>query len=117
MVCENHAAGDDALTDSDFRLPCPVLVFFMAWVAGMSIVAMLNESIPHVIAALCTHLLSTGWAAWQVSHTKSSHDMFHRVIRGLCQGVNVLNAGYWEKRYQVEVSDSTVDVAVVWNGS
>ncbi|KAL7409616.1 hypothetical protein BDY24DRAFT_372466 [Mrakia frigida] len=94
-----------------------VLVFFMAWVAGMSIVAMLNESIPHVIAALLTHLLSTGWSAYQVSHTVVSHEAFHRVINGVCDGVSVLNAGYWERRKMVEIAILSLNILALFMSS
>lgn len=44
---------------------------FQVWVLGMSIVALLNESIPHTLAALLTHLLATAWSVYQIFNTKN----------------------------------------------
>lgn len=44
---------------------------FQVWVLGMSIVALLNESIPHTLAALLTHILATAWSVYQLFNTKN----------------------------------------------
>jgi hypothetical protein len=44
---------------------------FQVWVLGMSLVALLNESIPHTLAALLTHLLATTWSVYQIFNTRS----------------------------------------------
>jgi len=37
----------------------------------MSFVALMNESIPHVVASLLTHVLATVWSGFQVSDIPS----------------------------------------------
>ena len=44
---------------------------FQTWVLGMSLVALLNESIPHTLAALLTHLLATAWSVYQIFNTRT----------------------------------------------
>lgn len=87
----------------------------MAQVLGMSLVALLNESIPHVIASLLTHLLATGWAAFQIVNTKSFEDDFARVItHGACNGVPSLLGGYWKVRQDAEYASLALNVVALF---
>ncbi|CAE6520374.1 unnamed protein product [Rhizoctonia solani] len=80
-----------------------VFIGFQFWVLGMSIAALLNESVPHVIAAFLTHLLTTGWSIFQVVHTANFRSEFNRLTtRGACGGVNMLPT-YWKTRVDVEI--------------
>ncbi|KDN51542.1 hypothetical protein RSAG8_00087, partial [Rhizoctonia solani AG-8 WAC10335] len=73
------------------------------WVLGMSVVALLNESVPHVIAAFLTHLLTTGWSTFQLMQTANFHSQFDRLtIHGACGGVNLLPF-YWRMRVNIEI--------------
>lgn len=80
---------------------------FQLWVFGMSIVAILNESIPHTLAALATHVLATAWSGYQLVNTASFQSEFVRstIRSGLCGGgsVNLLPT-YWVERRAAEVS-------------
>ncbi|KAE9410659.1 hypothetical protein BT96DRAFT_961456 [Gymnopus androsaceus JB14] len=88
---------------------------FQIWVLGMSLVALLNESIPHVIASLLTHLLATGWAAFQIVNTKSFEDDFARVItHGACNGVPSLLGGYWKVRQDAEYASLALNVVALF---
>ncbi|KAF8807694.1 hypothetical protein BYT27DRAFT_7100204 [Phlegmacium glaucopus] len=87
-----------------------VFVAFQFWVLGMSIVALLNESIPHIIASLVTHLAATAWAAFQVARTTNFHSDFDRVItNGACKGASLLPE-YWQARNQAEIPSLTLNV-------
>ncbi|KAH8115390.1 hypothetical protein DFH11DRAFT_1759676 [Phellopilus nigrolimitatus] len=71
---------------------------FQIWLLGISIVAILNESIPHLTAALVTHALTSGWAAFQVSRTGRYQFIFQTLIADdACQGTNIL-ADFGAKR-------------------
>ncbi|KAG6885704.1 hypothetical protein C0993_010876 [Termitomyces sp. T159_Od127] len=75
-----------------------VFIAFQFWVLGMSVVALLNESIPHTLASLVTHMIATAWAAFQIAHTAHFKSNFSRVItNGACGGVHLL-PNYWRDR-------------------
>lgn len=80
-----------------------VFIAFQIWVMGMSFVALLNESIPHTIAALLTHVLATMWSGYQLANTKSFRQNFVSLtVNGACDGVSVL-PNYWRDRGAIEV--------------
>lgn len=87
-----------------------VFVAFQFWVLGMSIVALLNQSIPHIIASLVTHMMATAWAAFQIAHTADFRSDFDRVItNGACKGVSLLPY-YWHARSRAEIPSLTLNV-------
>ncbi|KAI9511762.1 hypothetical protein F5148DRAFT_1274103 [Russula earlei] len=72
------------------------------WVLGMSLVAVLNESIPHVAATVLTHLSSTAWGGFQIYNTDAFHSDFKRLTTdGACR-VNLLPR-YWTARAHAEI--------------
>jgi hypothetical protein len=73
----------------------------------MSTVAILNESIPHTLAALATHVLATAWSGYQLVNTASFQSEFVRstIKSGLCGGGSVnLLPNYWVERRAAEVT-------------
>ena len=77
---------------------------FQFWVLGMSFVALLNESIPHILASLLTHVMVTGWAAFQITQTEHFKTTFARVItNGACKDHPALLTGFWAARSQFEI--------------
>lgn len=87
-----------------------VFIAFQFWVLGMSIVALLNESIPHILASLVTHMMATSWAAFQITHTANFRADFNRVItNGACDGVSLL-PNYWRDRGGAEIPSLALNV-------
>jgi hypothetical protein len=85
---------------------------FQFWVLGMSLVALLNESIPHIIATVLTHLSATAWAGFQVYNTKAFHGDFKRLTtNGACH-VNLL-PNYWSSRARAEIPSLAINVAAL----
>ncbi|KAG6814043.1 hypothetical protein H0H92_003893 [Tricholoma furcatifolium] len=81
-----------------------VFMAFQFWVLGMSVVALLNESIPHIWASLVTHMMATAWAGFQIQHTAEFKADFTRVItEGACNGVSLL-PNYWHDRGIAEIN-------------
>lgn len=79
----------------------------------MSIVALLNESIPHIFASLLTHMLATGWATFQITHTATFRSEFNRVItKGACKHITLL-PHYWEARGQAEIPSLVMHVVAL----
>jgi len=92
-----------------------VFVAFQFWVLGMSIVAILNESIPHIIASLFTHMVATGWGTFQIIHTNNFRSNFARLTTNGACGINLLPA-YWSARRSVEVASLTLNVVALLIG-
>jgi len=112
LTCENRTILDNSCLWS-LNWPVSVLrntkredmifIAFQFWVLGMSVVALLNESIPHILASLLTHLMATAWAGFQITHTANFRSDFHRVITtGACKNVSLL-PHYWEARRKAEI--------------
>jgi hypothetical protein len=87
-----------------------VFIAFQFWVLGMSIVALFNESIPHIFASLLTHVMATAWAGFQISHTADFRANFNKVItNGACKGTNLL-PHYWNARKNAEIPSLALNV-------
>ncbi|TFK93548.1 hypothetical protein K466DRAFT_100398 [Polyporus arcularius HHB13444] len=77
-------------------------IAFQIWLLGMSLVALLNESIPHIVASLLTHILATAWGGFQIFNTEVFHRKFTALTtQGAC-GVNLL-PDYWKDRSNAEI--------------
>lgn len=88
-------------------------IAFQAWVLGMSIVAVLNESVPHTIAALLTHMLATGWAGYQIFNTAQFHGDFSRLsTNGACNPINLLPS-YWKSRFGAEIASLVLNIVAL----
>ncbi|KAG9092016.1 hypothetical protein FS749_016063 [Ceratobasidium sp. UAMH 11750] len=87
----------------DFAREDLAMIGFQVWLLGMSVVAILNESIPHLVAGLFTHALSTGWSAFQMARSSSFRVQYEAaIVRGACSGVDVL-PDYFSHRTQDEI--------------
>lgn len=92
-------------------------IAFQIWVLGMSIVAVLNESVPHTIATLLTHMLATGWAGYQIFNTAQFHDNFARLsTNGACDPINLLPS-YWKSRFAFETASLVLNVVALFVSS
>ncbi|KAJ7275458.1 hypothetical protein B0H12DRAFT_1207933 [Mycena haematopus] len=91
-----------------------VFIAFQFWVLGMSAVALLNESIPHIIASLLTHMLATAWSGFQISNTANFRaDFNHYITEGACAGVPPLLPNYWQQRAYAEIPTLALNVAAL----
>lgn len=97
----------------------------------MSLVALLNESIPHMyvyvhsrsqsprissyassIATVLTHLSATAWAGFQIYNTKVFHSDFKRLTTdGACR-INLL-PNYWSSRARAEIPSLAINVVAL----
>jgi len=85
---------------------------FQFWVLGMSLVALLNESIPHIIAAVLTHLSATAWGSFQIYSTRAFHSDFKRLTTdGACH-INLL-PNYWSSRSRAEIPSLAFNVVAL----
>jgi len=88
---------------------------FQFWVLGMSLVALLNESIPHIFASMLTHMMSAGWAVYQIIDTARFRSDFHRIIvQDMCKGIQTLPNVYWSSRGEAELVGLVLNVVAVF---
>jgi hypothetical protein len=92
-----------------------VFIAFQFWVLGMSIVAVLNESIPHILASLFTHMVATGWGTFQIIHTNQFRTSFARLTTNGACGINLLPS-YWSLRRSAEIASLTLNVLALLIG-
>ena len=95
-------------------------ISFHIWVLGMSIVALLNESVPHILASFFTHVAATAWAGFQIYSTEVFRKKFNRLIlNGACRDPldlvpSVWTDGYWTLRRNSEVPILAFNVAALF---
>ncbi|KAF9821816.1 hypothetical protein IEO21_00246 [Rhodonia placenta] len=87
-------------------------IMFQFWLLGMSLVALLNESIPHVVASLLTHVGATAWGGFQIYDTSQFHDDFTTLTTGGACGVNLLPT-YWQARANAEIPSLALNGAAL----
>jgi len=89
-----------------------VFVTFQLWVLTISVVALLNESIPHVLVSLLTHMLATAWSSFQIKRTSNFRAEFTRLTtQGACSPVNLLSkSAYWQPRGDAEIASLVLNI-------
>lgn len=89
-------------------------IAFEFWVLGMSVVALLNESIPHIVAALFTHVLASVWGAYQLYSTQNFKDQFLQLSSadGPCADITFLQT-YWAPRQDAEIASLALNAAAL----
>ena len=76
---------------------------FQIWVMGMSVIALMNESIPHIFVVLITHVLATTWSGFQISNTRQFNQSFQQTtLKADSCNINLLPS-YWSQRNAAEV--------------
>ncbi|KAK0200984.1 hypothetical protein DFS33DRAFT_1356270 [Desarmillaria ectypa] len=90
-----HWLGD-VLQDS--RREDVVTLLYQIWMLSLSIVAILNESLPHLGASLAGHVLGTAWAGFRVSSSKHLQERYNQfIVHGTCDGIDLLQ-DWWSIR-------------------
>ncbi|WVR00076.1 hypothetical protein IAU59_007218 [Kwoniella sp. CBS 9459] len=67
-----------------------VLGAFFVWILGLAIVALLNESIPHLLALLVSLVISTVWTANDIRVTFKFWSNFTSMLERNCGGIDLL---------------------------
>lgn len=84
-----------------------VTLVFQIWLFLLSFVTILNESLPHLGAAIAGHVLVTAWAGYRIEHTFNLQDHYKELIVGqACGGVDFLGT-WWDVR-----TDHTIPILV-----
>ncbi|EIN05892.1 hypothetical protein PUNSTDRAFT_115787 [Punctularia strigosozonata HHB-11173 SS5] len=75
-----------------------VTLCFHAWLFVLSFLAIISESVPHLVAAFASYVLDLAWSAFRIRNTIRFDDRFTALItNGACRGVDVL-ADWWAPR-------------------
>ncbi|KAJ7650226.1 hypothetical protein FB45DRAFT_887343 [Roridomyces roridus] len=98
-----------------------VLVLTQFWIFCVSFFAIMYDSIPHLIAALCFRILSTAWSMYIIWRTVDIHSRFEILLNSAdspCQIpgatpvdiVDALFSGYFEAREALQIPDLVMNV-------
>ncbi|CAK5275555.1 unnamed protein product [Mycena citricolor] len=81
----------------DARTEDIVTLAFQIWLLALSVVTLLNESLPHLIAGLAARTLAIAWGSFRVRGNINLVAVYFSVIdSGPCQGRNIM--GDWWKQ-------------------
>jgi len=89
-----------------------VMVGYNIWLFGLGAMAILNESIPHLVAAFLSSTFALIWSGSQLTETRGFHDQFNTIINGACNGVDILNV-YWSQRGRIGIAIFVINVISV----
>ncbi|KIK56193.1 hypothetical protein GYMLUDRAFT_47407 [Collybiopsis luxurians FD-317 M1] len=75
-----------------------VTLVFQVWLFLLSFVTILNESLPHLGAAIAGHVLVTAWAGYRIENTYKLQEHYQQlIVQQACDGVDFLG-GWWNVR-------------------
>ncbi|KAH7107128.1 hypothetical protein BKA62DRAFT_686060 [Auriculariales sp. MPI-PUGE-AT-0066] len=88
-------------------------LFFHVWVFAISILAIVNESVPHLASALAGQCLAAAWAAWDIYRTIQFRRRYEGLISDtLCSGANLI-PHYWPTRNRLTVSIASINFGML----
>ncbi|KAH6911884.1 hypothetical protein BKA70DRAFT_1265812 [Coprinopsis sp. MPI-PUGE-AT-0042] len=89
------------------------ILFFHVWMFTIAMLAILNESIPHLLTCLVGSLLGGGWVASRIICTRRMASLYRQsIVPGLCGGVDHLQT-WWEIRLWHTVSVVVITGVVI----
>ncbi|KAJ7279025.1 hypothetical protein C8J57DRAFT_152354 [Mycena rebaudengoi] len=92
----------DVLTDAK-REDLTILAYQL-WLISMSVVTLLNESLPHLFAGLAARVLGTAWAGFRVQGSINLYSTYLHVVKsGPCRGFDPLNS-WWDESEAHEIA-------------
>jgi len=91
-----------------------VLVLTQFWIFAVSFFAIVYDSIPHLVAALCFRTLATAWSMYIVWRTQDIRSRFEILLSSTdspCQiGVDTLFPNYFQSREILQIPDLVLNV-------
>ncbi|KAF7326873.1 hypothetical protein MVEN_02581200 [Mycena venus] len=93
---------EDVLSDAR-REDLGTLVF-QVYLLTLSVVTVLNESLPHLLAGLAARVLATAWASFRVKGNMNLLDTYYHVVSaGKCDGYDPLRS-WWNQSASHEIA-------------
>lgn len=73
-------------------------ICFQFWLLIVSLLAVLQDSIPHLAVCIASHLLDVGWAGFRIKSTIALRQEYYTyIVDGACEGEDMLG-DWWDKR-------------------
>ncbi|KAJ6468965.1 hypothetical protein DFH09DRAFT_493010 [Mycena vulgaris] len=89
---------------NDARREDLVVLVYQIWLFTLSMVTLLNESLPHLFAGLAARVLSTAWAGFRVRGNMNLYSTYLHVIKtGECDGYDPLGS-WWDESNTNEIA-------------
>ncbi|KAJ7678857.1 hypothetical protein DFH06DRAFT_1165035 [Mycena polygramma] len=92
-----------------------VLVLTQFWIFCVSFFAIVYDSIPHLVAAICFRALTTGWSMyiiWRTGDVRSRFEILLASPDSPCRvNVDDLFPSYFQSRQALQIPDLTMNVA------
>lgn len=91
------------------------LVFIQFWLFVMSVIAMLHDSVPHIVAGFCARTLLTAWSACVLWRTHSKKSIYQELIGDSdtpCS-VDLFNEDYFRVRNGYEIPDLILNMTAL----
>ncbi|KAI5985070.1 hypothetical protein EDD15DRAFT_2304310 [Pisolithus albus] len=70
-----------------------IQIVFQCWLFSISLIALIMESIPHLIVVLASHGAVTAWTIFSLYGERAAETTYDDIVSGACAGVDVL--GGW----------------------
>ncbi|KIJ18179.1 hypothetical protein PAXINDRAFT_9261 [Paxillus involutus ATCC 200175] len=78
-------------------------IVFQVWLFTMSLVALIYESIPHLIVVLVAQVLNTAWTGFRIYTGNAAKQTYEQlIVNGACGGIDILG-GWWEGEMRYEI--------------
>ncbi|PPQ64909.1 hypothetical protein CVT24_008249 [Panaeolus cyanescens] len=92
----SHKWLDDVLHDA--QREDVVTLFFQIWLLILSVITIVQESIPHLGAAFFGHVLGTAWSSYRLRSTVVMMQLYRtQIVPGACGGIDLVG-NWWEIR-------------------
>ncbi|KAF9649138.1 hypothetical protein BDM02DRAFT_1970021 [Thelephora ganbajun] len=73
-------------------------ICFQFWLLIVSLLAVLQDSIPHLAVCIASHVLDVGWAGFRIKSTITLRQNYYKlVVDGACGGKDLLG-NWWDQR-------------------
>ncbi|KAI0799600.1 hypothetical protein BC629DRAFT_1497116 [Irpex lacteus] len=93
-----------------------VLMFSQIWLLGISSSAVLNQSIPHLLAVFAMRMLATGWSAYTIWRTQDLKSRLWHIVMAPntpCHTDFEFLPGYFRTRFALQIPDVTLNVVAL----
>lgn len=76
------------------------------WLFGISLMAMFNDSVPHILAGLITRIILTAWSAYALWRSHLQRDVYNRMIEVPGSPCSLeMFSDYFQQRFAYEIID------------
>ncbi|KAF9532614.1 hypothetical protein CPB83DRAFT_630475 [Crepidotus variabilis] len=90
-----------------------VTFVFQLWMLGVSLFAIIAQSIPHISAVFLGHVLGTIWSAYRLASTTSMRTFYQaNMVPKACGGVDVVG-NWWNVRIGHDIATTVLNILVL----